>query len=334
MKAKSKSPNKPSDLNMLTAQNKIDKILPKGIKIKKGKNISKISSVENINIKGSSDSGYKLPMLSYPKNVNDYAHIIKKNDCHPSDVEFLLLLRTFNKPKKTSENLTAPNYYEEDLEKYRKRHKKTELDKTYMRTNYSTYSQLFHDRSKLAINDSQYKYEVSLRIPSNFNRKKASNSTGSKKEDKKDVSFPHKSPWNPTQFYRGKNLFGSLLPPVLQMSKNNLSKIQNYLPHPVKQINRSSTLNNDSIHQRIFEYNNDIILRYPSEINITPKYTNLYGVKNFNLFRHVNDKKNTETTYTKWVTSLRPDKYIKYTINQIRKQESKVKKMLEDKEIK
>lgn len=59
---------------------------------------------------------------SFPKNVNQFRHILEDIKCCGADIEFMLQLRRYKQIKNLEKaNLNEPSFYQEDLTKYRDR---------------------------------------------------------------------------------------------------------------------------------------------------------------------------------------------------------------------
>ena len=77
-----------------------------------------------------------------------------------------------------------------------------------------------------------------------------------------------------------------LLPPLLKQSKINLKKLNNNISHPLTvRYNKIEMENGETINKKIFDYDLDSTLRFPSGLNSLSKYDDDYYDKNFNTFR-------------------------------------------------
>ena len=256
----------------------------------------------------------------FPKNVNEFRHIMDDVSCCRADIEFMLELR---RPKKflsrdRNVQLAEPQFYQEDLSKYKNKNIRKLEEKKLLQTNIGLFRQIFSDRSKYAINNSVYRYEVALRTEPN----KISKSLG-KKEGEEKKSFKT-IPWNSTTIPKERTLLDKLLPPVLQPSKDVFSKVENKVGRPVIKIKKDGFINGNKIYGRIFDYNKSLAYRYPGDHFPSSKYMNDYGTQNIEAIRHLLDSDNrTMTSY--WSTYLRGEKKKKFLKDDIKRREKKLR---------
>ena len=256
----------------------------------------------------------------FPKNVNEFRHIMDDVTCCRADIEFMLELRRHKKIQSIEKSVasTEPPFYQDDLTKYRNRFVKKSEEKRLLQTNIGTFRQLFSDRTKYAINDPTYRYEVCLRTEPNLVTK----STGKSKEESKNVK--KKVPWNSTICPKEKSLFDTLLPPVLQPSRELFAKYENKIGRPVVQIKKDGFINGEKVKSRIFDYNSFLASRFPAEHYPSSKYSNDYGVQNVNAIRHLlNSDNRTMTSY--WSTYLRGDKKKKFLPEETKRREKRLR---------
>jgi hypothetical protein len=258
----------------------------------------------------------------FPKNVNEFRHIMDDVNCCRADIEFMLELR---RPKKflsldKNSTLGEPQFYQDDLSKYKTKKAKKWEEKKLLQTNMGTFRQIFSNRAKYAINSSVYRYEVGLRTEPN---KISSKSLGKKEgEDKKNTLKT--IPWNSTTIPRERTLLDKLLPPILQPSKELFSKFENKVGRPVIKIKKDGYINGNKVYGRIFDYNKTLAYRYPSDHFPSSKYINDYGTQNIEAIRHLLDSDNrTMTSY--WSTYLRGEKKKKFLKDDIVKREKKLR---------
>ena len=258
----------------------------------------------------------------FPKNVNEFRHIMDDVNCCRADIEFMLELR---RPKKflnieKNSTLGEPQFYQDDLTKYKNKRVKKWEEKKLLQTNMGTFRQIFSNRARYAINSSVYRYEVGLRTDPN---KISSKSLGKKEgEDKK--STIKTIPWNSTTIPREKSLLDKLLPPILQPSKEVFSKFESKVGRPVIKIKKDGYINGNKIYGRIFDYNKTLAYRYPSDHFPSSKYINDYGTQNIVAIRHLLDSDNrTMTSY--WSTYLRGEKKKKFLKDDTVKREKKLR---------
>ena len=308
---KSKSPKK--DKSKISEDKKNEKNEKKSDSNKKN-NINTMKKSQNFNSK-------TLDQDKFPKNVNEFRHIMDDIKCCRADIEFMLELR---RPKKflsikNNSSPGEPQFYQEDLEKYKNKTSKKSEERKFLQTNIGTFRQIFSNRAKIAINSSIYKYEVGLRTEQN----KISKSLNKKGDDKKISSYKTID-WDSTTISRKRTLLDKLLPPVLKPSKEIFSKFENKVGRPVIKIKKDGYINGNKIYARIFDYNKSLANRFPSEHFPSSKYTNDYGTQNIEAIRHLLDSDNrTMTSY--WSTYLRGEKKKKFLKEDIIKREKKLR---------
>ena len=258
----------------------------------------------------------------FPKNVNEFRHIMDDVNCCRADIEFMLDLRRPRKflSKDKSSTLGEPQFYQEDLNKYRNKTMKKPDEKRLLQTNIGIFRQIFSNRAKVAINNTTYRYEIGLRTEPN----KISKSIGKKEVEDKKVSPKQKIPWNSTTIPVEKSLFDTLLPPILQPSKEVFSKMENRISRPIIRIKKDGFIEGRKILGRIFDYNKTLAKRYPSEHFPSSKYINDYGTQNINVIRHLLADDN-RTMTSNWSTYLRGEKKKKFLQEDTKKREKRLR---------
>ena len=264
----------------------------------------------------------------FPKNVNEFRHIMDDVNCCRADIEFMLELRRPNKFLSRDKNATLgePQFYQDDLTKYKNKTMRKLEERMLLQTNIGTFRQILSNRARYAINNSVYRYEVGLRTEPN---RIISKSLGKKEnEDKKNTMKT--IPWNSTTIPKERSLLDKLLPPVLQPSKEIFSKFENKIGRPVIKIKKDGYINGNKIYSRIFDYNKTLAYRYPSDHFPSSKYINDYGTQNIEAIRHLLDSDNrTMTSY--WSTYLRGEKKKKFFKDDIIKREKKLREKSNEK---
>ena len=257
----------------------------------------------------------------FPKNVNEFRHIMDDVNCR-ADIEFMLDLRRPRKflSKDKSSTLGEPQFYQEDLNKYRNKTMKKPDEKRLLQTNIGIFRQIFSNRAKVAINNTTYRYEIGLRTEPN----KISKSIGKKEVEDKKVAPKQKIPWNSTTIPVEKSLFDTLLPPILQPSKEVFSKMENRISRPIIRIKKDGFIEGRKILGRIFDYNKTLAKRYPSEHFPSSKYINDYGTQNINVIRHLLADDN-RTMTSNWSTYLRGEKKKKFLQEDTKKREKRLR---------
>ena len=313
MKVKNKSKNKIENKSSPKKDNK-------NISPKKNKNKT---SGKNSPIQQKSDK--------FPKNANEFKHIMDDVNCGVPDIEYMLQLRRHKKISSINKNIpvNSPSFYEDDLQKYKKRITKKPDEKQLLRTNIGRFRQMFSDRTRFAINDTQYKFEVTLR-PDTIIAQKNSTRNNQDANQKQNIVFKNKASWNPTTIPRSKSLFDTILPPVLSRSKEIFGKLDDQIGRPIIKVNRDGFINGEKVKRRIFEYNKNVALRYPSEHFPSSKYKNDYGTQNVGSIKHLLNYDN-RTMTSSWSTYLRGPKKIKFLPEEIKRREKRLRDRSNDK---
>lgn len=257
----------------------------------------------------------------FPKNVNEFRHIMDDINCCRADIEFMLELRRPKKfqSKDKSSSIGEPPFYRDDLTKYKTRFIPKLEEKKLLQTNIGIFRQIFSNRAHYAINNSTYRYEVGLRTePSRLIK-----SVGKVEDNKKNLTR-NTNPWNSTTIPPQKTLLDKLLPPLLPPSKELFAKYDNKIGRPVIKIKKDGFINGNKIQGRIFDYNHSLALRFPSEHFPSSKYINDYGTQNIVAIKHLLDNDN-RTMSSNWSTYLRGEKKKKFLKDDIVKREKKLR---------
>ena len=245
----------------------------------------------------------------FPKNANEFRHIIEDLKCCKADVEFMLELRR-NKKGKNFHGITGtePSFYRDDLTKYKTKSIYKPEEKKMLKTNLGRYKYIISDRAHYAINFPTFKYEVKLRTDQNDNVSKSLDKIKLKenneiKKNKKNLKINIKD-WDPTTIPKSQSLFNTLLPPILTMSKDNFAKNEKRVGRPVIIKKKDGFINGVKVKSRIFDYNSTLALRYPSDHLPNWDYKNDYGVGNLGEISHLLKSDNMTLT-NKWYSYLR-----------------------------
>jgi len=264
---------------------------------------------------------------SFPKNANEFRHIIEDIKCGRADVEFMLELRHHKKITNLEKsNGSEPTFYNEDLSKYRKRMMLKPEEKKMMQINLGSFKYILSDRTKYAINYPTFKYEVRLRTdPPNLSQSvgKLKNSQNEEKKDKKGIIMNLKR-WNNSFLAKNGDLFNTLLPPILPRSKEIFAKNEKRVGRPIIIKKKESYINGIKIRSRIFDYNYSLAYRYPSDHLPNSKYENDYGVGNLGEISHLL-KSDHKTMTNNWYSYLRGIKKKALPQESIKKTEKKLK---------
>jgi hypothetical protein len=242
--------------------------------------------------------------------------------CGVSDIEYMLQLRRNKKIENISKDLAAnsPSFYDTDSQKYKTKHIKKLDEKEFMKTNLGTFGYMLSDRSNYAINNTQYKFETTLR----------SNSLNTMQRTSRNMNQKIQLRWDPTTIPKSRNLFNYFLPPILDKSKEIFNKYGNKIGRPIITVYKEGFINGSKIKRRVFDYNKNIALRYPSEHYPSSQYQNDYGTQNIGSIRHLLDYDN-KTMTSFWSTYLRNTKKIKYSMDEIKKREKRLRDKISQK---
>ena len=266
----------------------------------------------------------------FPKNVNQFKHIIDDITCGVPDIEYMLQLRHYKKILNIEKNIpgNSPSFYDDDFHKYKNKLTKKFSDSQLLKTNIGRFRQLFSDRARYAINDTQYKFEVTLRTNS-FSGTKNKTRNNDNKEKQNNFS-KNKNPWDSTSIPRSKSLFDTMLPPVLNRSKEIFGRLDDRIGRPLISLKREGYINGEKVKQRVFQYNKNLALRYPSEHFPSSRYVNDYGIQNIGTFKHLLNFDN-KTMTSSWTTYLRGPKKIKFLPEETKKREKRLRDITNDK---
>ena len=249
----------------------------------------------------------------FPKNANEFRHIIEDLKCCKADVEFMLELRR-NKKGNNFHGITGtePSFYRDDLTKYKTKSIYKPEEKKMLKTNLGRYKYIISDRAHYAINFPTFKYEVKLRTDQNDNVSKSldkiklkenNEENNEKNKNKKNLKINIKE-WDSTTIPKSQSLFNTLLPPILTMSKDNFAKNEKRVGRPVIIKKKDGFINGVKVKSRIFDYNSTLALRYPSDHLPNWDYKNDYGVGNLGEISHLLKSDNMTLT-NKWYSYLR-----------------------------
>ncbi len=274
---------------------------------------------------------------AFPKNVNEFRHIIDDIKCGRADVEFMLELRRHKKIDNNQEKAHAnePSFYQNDLSKFKNKTLLKPEEKKMLQVNLGQYKYLLSDRTKYAINNPTFKYEVRLRteppyLSKSVDIKNSENNKNSDNAQIKKSAFINIKKWDNTNIPKHANLFNSLLPPILPQSKEIFAKNENRIGRPIIVKRKDAYINGIKIKSRIFDYNSVIALRFPSEHFPNSRYLNDYGVGNLGEISHLL-KDDNRTMSNNWYSYLRGIKKKSYSPEEIKKTELKLRDKLNQK---
>ena len=89
-------------------------------------------------------------------------------------------------------------------------------------------------------------------------------------------------------------------------------------------IKRDGFINGEKVKRRVFEYNKNVALRYPSEHFPSSRYVNDYGIQNIGSIKHLLNFDNKTMTST-WSTYLRSPKKVKFLPEDIKRREKRLR---------
>ena len=267
---------------------------------------------------------------AFPKNANEFRHIIEDLKCCRADVEFMLELRRHKKIDNL-EKITGgsePTFYHEDLTKYKNKIKLKPEEKKMLQINIGRYKYMLSDRTKYAINYPTFKYETRLRTEPIYLSKsvdKIKNLENNKINDNKNKNQTiNIKKWDSSYFPKNGDLFNTLLPPILPMSKEVFSKNEKRVGRPIVIKKKDSFINGIKIKSRIFDYNSSLAYRYPGDHLPNSRYINDYGVGNLGEISHLL-KSDHKTMTNNWYSYLRGIKKKSVSPEDIKKTEKKLK---------
>ena len=303
------------------------KVREKNIKKEETKSSPKKKKTESPKKVKNKNYGKNSPVLQksdkFPKNANEFKHIMDDINCGVPDIEYMLQLRRHKKILSLNKNIpsNSPSFYDDDLRKYKTKLTKKPDDKLLLKTNIGRFRQIFSDRTRYAINDTQYKFEVTLRNEAFLSSK---NLTRNQEKDKQNNLLKNKIRWDPTIIPRSKSLFDTILPPVLTRSKEIFSRLDDKIARPLIQVKKDGFINGEKVKRRIFEYNKNMALRYPSEHFPSSRYVNDYGLQNIGSIKHLLNFDN-KTMTSSWSTYLRNPKKIKFLPEETKRTEKRLR---------
>ena len=289
----------------------MEKNINKKPKIKKQLQISPLKTIKKEKIPYRSKTIENNYPDAFPKNANEFRHIIEDLKCCRADVEFMLELRRHKKIDDLEKiHGTEPTFYHDDFTKYRNRVLLKPEERKMLQINLGKYKYILSDRSNYAINYPTFKYEVRLRTdPGSLSKSvdkiksKENDKNNDDKKNKKNLVLNLK-PWDSTNFPKNGDLFNTLLPPILPQSKEVFSKNEKRVGRPIVIKKKESFINGIKIRSRIFDYNPSLAYRYPSDHLPNSKYDNNYGVGNLGEISHLL-KSDPRTMTNSWYSYLR-----------------------------
>jgi len=262
--------------------------------------------------------------LKFPKNINEYRHVIDTNKITDKDLEWVLDLRTHglnSNPIEKTTNTVAPNLQTENLRNMKKKEcckMPYSMERTYwdssFKGNSNKIEHLVRKRIGEQTNSSNLEFEATLRVFPKYNK----------------LLFGEFStiPSSPKKF---QNV--TFLPPVMNFTNKNMEKIKALIPRELDYKYEAKDITN---------LNYKVKSRKASPRNTTygflgenygmEKYDMKYTQPNFNNFRHILSN-TSSNSLSKWTCGLRNIEVNKMPLNNIKKESknSKVKLNKSDK---
>lgn len=225
---KNKSKSRITTEEMATPKNKLSKFNVKQKENANSKSISPDNKPDFIYEPGKENEvkikeekiNKELP-LRFPKNINEYRHIIDTLHISGDEVGWVLDLRT-NRNKIKYEPFkghhTQPHFYEKDFNKYKEKVEKEQIEKRKIssaRGNLVEVNHLFKERLGGTANSSQFSFESTLRSFNLF----------------PSIRGPS-APWRNLPNTEKPRIFSSYLPPMRPDSSRNIQKMEDLTIRP------------------------------------------------------------------------------------------------------
>lgn len=210
----------------------------------------------------------------YPKNINEYKHLMSNFQLSQSDLDWTLYLRTY-KPKKSRyvkinpSTINPPTFYEEDFSKYKTKSHLTTMPEPFLNTD-NTFK-LSH-LVKRKLNYSQLNFESTLR---DFRVPKGARIT---KHSQKWKNLAY----NPVTTHEDK-----FLPPIIPNDKENLQRIDKYVLRGYLPTYDEVSCGDRTIRRKKLVPDMKSTLDYFGEHLSMTKYSQKYPEKNIQGIRHI-----------------------------------------------
>ncbi len=209
----------------------------------------------------------------YPKNINEYVHLLKNHAFTQGDLDWTLELRDDKKKWKISKEISfnPPTFYENDFENFARKTRVPTAPEPFL--HYDNPFKLNHlvQKNCFIINSSQINYESTLR----------------KYKPSKGVKLvKHNEQWK-NLAYSPKALSTNFLPPLREKSKENLQRINKYVVRDFEHFNEKMQYENDKIIRKTVRPNKKFAADWLGEHLEREKYNLKYKTKNINSIRHI-----------------------------------------------
>ncbi len=261
---------------------------------KSNKTIGEKSHTQKKEANKNNNKNYPIRINSLlPTNINLYQHLIRGTDFGIYDnLNWTLRLRDYSnkglgntkvdyknyyyhrdtKEKseekkqekiKLTENFNPPSYYEEDLQKYKKKKKATSKSLiTQLNPNYNSIKHLLFGNNYGKVNSSQFNFETTLR-----------DSFGDIKDKKK---------WEvlPVVKNNNKKYLVKYLSPITQQGIQNLRNVEKFLHKNYEYSYEDVIVGNDKIKKKVIHYNRNYTVAGIGDSLGEEKYNNHFGDNN------------------------------------------------------
>ena len=231
-------------------------------------------------------------VISVPKDINQFKHLISQFTITPSDLEWAFQLRAYQRSLSSSSSTTTipnpPSFYEEDFAKHRKRTKLRLLysnDAFYKGTNSFSLYHLIQNSKASSINPTLLNFQSTLR---DFNSNKKTTLTKSNSTSNW-INLAYRPVYNELQ--------SSYLPPLLAKSKEKYKKLDNYILKRYKIAIEKMKYRNDTINKKTVIKDNTHLPIYSCAHLSMSKYTPTYENKNIGQIRHLLKQSNSTAKF-------------------------------------
>lgn len=198
-----------------------------------------------------------------PRNINSYTHLIRgKNVGNYAEIDWVLKLRDYDQQIKLKDNFSPPNFYDEDLQKYKNKLKK--IDKSLilkLNPNYYKIKHLIYRNKGDHSNYSQFHFATTLRNIKSYKEEKSKNF--------QILPICEKNNNN-------NHKVAKFLAPLTKYGKINLQKIEKYISKNHDYKFEEATFEGQKIIRKIFIKNDKYTISGIGETLGDLKYNNNY----------------------------------------------------------
>ena len=240
-------------------------------------------------------------VVTVPKDINQFKHLISQFTITPSDLEWAFQLRAYERSLSSSSSLNSvdgvkkqnttipnpPSFYDEDFAKHRKKTKLRLLysnDAFYKGTNSFSLYHLIQKSKASSLNPTLLNFGATLRdFTSNKKLLTKSNSTSNW------INLAYRPVYNEMQ--------SSYLPPLLAKSKEKYKKLDHYILKKYKIAIQKIKYRNETINRRTVVEDNTHLPIYSCAQLSMGKYTPTYENKNIGQIRHLLKQSNSTAKF-------------------------------------